>query len=156
MKNLQINFQKVSAFQDLPTLKQIKSWIKKGLEGQITSGDLTIRITTTEEIQKLNKEYRHKDKPTNILSFNYSDDPEEMVGDLVICDEVVKREAVEQHKTYEQHYAHLIIHGLLHLRGYDHETHDEAEEMEALEIKLLQDLGFPNPYLIKIEEEHAR
>lgn len=151
MKSLQVNLQKNGSFDGIPTLKQFQSWIKVALEKKNLHGEITVRITSPEEIQQLNRQYRHKDKPTNILSFNYSDTDDELIGDLVICDAVVKNEAKEQQKTIEEHYAHLTIHGMLHLRGYDHETSEEAEEMEALEIALLASLSFPNPYLIKAE-----
>ena len=110
-----------------------------------------------EESHKLNLEYRQKDKPTNVLSFP-SDLPDEMaqildtfpIGDLVICIPVVLQEAIEQQKTPIEHFTHMLVHGTLHLMGYDHETSDEdAEEMEALEIEILKKLGFENPYTVK-------
>ncbi|WP_228133133.1 rRNA maturation RNase YbeY [Alkanindiges illinoisensis] len=116
--------------------------------------DISIRLVDNSESQSLNLHYRHKDKPTNVLSFP-SELPEEILpmldqvplGDLVICIPVVLKEAAEQHKTPEAHFAHMVVHGTLHLMGYDHELGaQEAVEMEALEIQVLQQLGFGNPY----------
>ena len=116
--------------------------------------DIGIRLVDNSESQSLNLHYRHKDKPTNVLSFP-SELPEEILpmldqvplGDLVICIPVVLKEATEQHKTPEAHFAHMVVHGTLHLMGYDHELGaEEAAEMEELEIQVLQQLGFGNPY----------
>ena len=116
--------------------------------------DIGIRLVDNSESQSLNLHYRHKDKPTNVLSFP-SELPEEILpmldqvplGDLVICIPVVLQEAAEQHKTPEAHFAHMVVHGTLHLMGYDHELGtEEAAEMEGLEIQVLQQLGFGNPY----------
>ena len=115
-----------------------------------------LRIVNAEEAQGLNRDYRQKDYATNILSFpsDFSDIPKGLLdeseagylGDLVICAEVVAKEAKEQEKTVEQHWAHLVIHGILHLQGYDHISDSEASAMEAIEIKLLEELGVPDPY----------
>lgn len=116
--------------------------------------DISIRLVDNLESQSLNLHYRQKDKPTNVLSFP-SELPEEILpmldqvplGDLVICIPVVLKEAAEQHKTPEAHFAHMVVHGTLHLMGYDHELGEtDAEEMEALEIQVLEQLGFANPY----------
>ncbi|WP_193072717.1 rRNA maturation RNase YbeY [Pseudomonas sp. FME51] len=112
--------------------------------------ELTIRLVDTDESQALNSEYRHKDYPTNVLSFPADLPPEldiPLLGDLVICVPVVNREAAEQGKPAEAHWAHMVIHGCLHLLGYDHIDDDEAEEMEALERRLLAELGIADPYL---------
>ena len=117
--------------------------------------EMGIACVDNTESHKLNLEYRQKDKPTNVLSFP-SDLPDEMaqiletfpIGDLVICIPVVLQEAIEQNKAPIEHFTHMLVHGTLHLMGYDHETSDEdAEEMEALEIEILAKLGFENPYL---------
>lgn len=115
-----------------------------------------LRIVNTEEAQSLNRDYREKDYATNILSFpsDFSDLPEGLLdeqeqaylGDLVVCAEVVTQQADEQKKTRDQHWAHLVIHGMLHLQGHDHISESEASLMEAIEIKLLGELGVPNPY----------
>ena len=119
--------------------------------------EMGIACVDNTESHKLNLEYRQKDKPTNVLSFP-SDLPDEMaqildtfpIGDLVICIPVVLQEAIEQQKTPIEHFTHMLVHGTLHLMGYDHETSEEdAEEMEALEIEILNKLGFENPYTVK-------
>lgn len=138
---------------DLPSQATMESWLHAVLRDECDQqGDLelTIRIVDEEEGQSLNSDYRGKDYPTNVLSFP-ADLPEEidipLLGDLVICAPVIAREAHEQGKTLEAHWAHMIIHGTLHLLGYDHITDEDAEVMESLEIKILNKLGFPNPYL---------
>ena len=119
--------------------------------------EMGIACVDNAESHKLNLEYRQTDKPTNVLSFP-SDLPDEMaqildtfpIGDLVICIPVVLQEAIEQQKTPIEHFTHMLVHGTLHLMGYDHETSEEdAEEMEALEIEILKKLGFENPYTVK-------
>ena len=135
----------------LPTEAQLTLWATTALQGRtgFSEPELTIRLTDDEESQALNSEYRGKDKPTNVLSFPFDAPPEvplELLGDLVICVGVVEREAVEQDKTAEAHWAHMVIHGCLHLLGYDHIKDDEAEEMEALERDLLASLGYSDPY----------
>ena len=119
--------------------------------------EMGIACVDNAESHKLNLEYRQKDKPTNVLSFP-SDLPDEMaqiletfpIGDLVICIPVVLQEAIEQQKTTIEHFTHMLVHGTLHLMGYDHETSEEdAEEMDALEIEILNKLGFENPYTVK-------
>jgi probable rRNA maturation factor len=109
-------------------------------------GEIAVRIVGEDEGRALNREYRGKDYATNVLTFDYAREPVVM-ADLVLCGPVVEREAREQHKTLEAHYAHLLVHGALHAQGYDHETSEaDALEMEALEILLLGALGLPNPY----------
>jgi len=110
---------------------------------------LTILLTSDAEVQALNKQYRGKDKPTNVLSFPDGDRGEDgalQLGDIALAYETVMREAEAQEKTFAAHLAHLVIHGVLHLLGYDHEEEDEAEAMEALEIALLATMGIANPY----------
>lgn len=109
-------------------------------------GEIAVRIVGEDEGRALNKQYRRKDYATNVLTFDYLREPVVM-GDLVLCGPVVEREAKEQGKSLEEHYAHLLVHGTLHAQGYDHETNErDALEMEALEVLLLQALGYPNPY----------
>jgi probable rRNA maturation factor len=133
----------------LPSRQKIRRWVTKSLEGD--SAEVTVRFVDTEEGQALNREYRHKDYATNVLSFPYLPNPE-MAGDLVLCLPVVLKEATEQKKPAEAHFAHLIVHGMLHLQGYDHETGEsDAEIMEAREREILSALGYPDPYLSERE-----
>lgn len=126
---------------------KVARWIRHALA---QDAEITVRIVGEDEGRQLNRDYRHKDYATNVLSFP-ADVPDELLdipllGDLVICVPVVEREAREQGKTLEAHWAHLVIHGCLHLLGYDHLEDEEAEEMEALERELLAELGHPDPY----------
>ena len=106
---------------------------------------ISILLTNNAHIQHLNKEFRGKDKPTNVLSFPADED--DYLGDIAIAYETICAEAIEQDKKFDHHLIHMVIHGLLHLKGYDHEDDLEAEEMEALEIKILADMGIENPYI---------
>jgi len=110
-------------------------------------GELSLALVSDADIQTLNRDYRQKDKPTNVLSFP-DEGPAPLLGDIVLAFETVKREAAEKSISLENHTAHLIIHGFLHLQGYDHETEDEAAKMEALEIAALAALNIDNPYEI--------
>ena len=112
--------------------------------------EVAVRLTDDAEIQRLNRDFRGKDKPTNVLSFPFEAPPGlelPLLGDLVICCQVVEAEAVEQHKPLMAHWAHMVVHGSLHLLGYDHIEDEEAEEMEQLERDIMQELGFADPYL---------
>ncbi|MFV3319028.1 rRNA maturation RNase YbeY [Pseudomonas putida] len=127
-----------------------RRWCELALRQRSADSEMTIRLVDEAEGRELNNTYRHKDYATNVLSFP-ADVPDELLdipllGDLVICVPVVEREASEQGKALEAHWAHLVIHGCLHLLGYDHIDDDEAEEMEALERELLAELGHPDPY----------
>jgi probable rRNA maturation factor len=110
---------------------------------------VSVLVTTMTEIRELNKQYRNKDKTTNVLSFPIQS-PEEidvvLLGDIVLCARIIQQEASQQSKSEESHWAHMIVHSVLHLQGYDHVNDDDAEVMEKLEIKILQQLGFDNPY----------
>ncbi|KZZ08916.1 rRNA maturation RNase YbeY [Oleibacter sp. HI0075] len=148
--------ESIEHLDTLPTEEQLTLWASTALEGrtEFEEPELTIRLTDEEESQALNSEYRGKDKPTNVLSFPFEMPPGiplELLGDLVICVGVVEQEAKEQEKTTEAHWAHMVIHGCLHLLGYDHIKDDEAEEMEALERDLLASLGYPDPYAADTE-----
>jgi probable rRNA maturation factor len=125
----------------LPRHKVIR-WIRNTLE---VNGEITVRIVDAEEGQALNREYRQKDYATNVLTFDYTQDPI-VTADLVLCAPIVAQEAKEQKKTLEAHYAHLIVHGTLHAQGWDHELDEDAEVMELRETDIMARLGFKNPY----------
>ena len=150
----EIIVQRTISPKSLPSASKLKHWAMTALQNKVDSAELTIRIVDKDEITELNNSYRQKNKPTNVLSFPF-DMPEELtdeipiLGDIVICADVVKEEAQAQDKPEEAHWAHMVIHGTLHLLGYDHEKNHDAERMEAEEIVLLQSLGFHNPYRIK-------
>ena len=115
-------------------------------QGMADGAEITVRIVGEEEGRELNKSYRKKDYATNVLTFDYAQEPV-VVADLVLCAPVVAREAKEQGKTLAAHYAHLLVHGTLHAQGWDHETSEvDAEEMEAYEVAILAGLGLKNPY----------
>ena len=147
----QINIQYATEKKLTPSASLLRTWAKHALSEQLKSAEITIRIVDIAEMTELNQHYRHKNGPTNVLSFPF-ELPKEIVldmpilGDIVICPDVVNREAIEQHKTQKAHWAHMIIHGIFHLQGYDHETDEEAEVMETLEIQTMKKLGFANPY----------
>jgi probable rRNA maturation factor len=133
----------------LPAPVSFKKWAAAAVAGRILRGDLAIRVVDTKEACSLNRHYRGKDYATNVLSFPADLPPEMQVpllGDLVICAPVVAKEAAEQGKSLAAHYAHLTIHGVLHLLGLDHEDEREAEAMERIERELLADLGYADPY----------
>ncbi len=133
----------------LPTQAQFETWVRLALGNSMPVAELTIRLVDEQESQSLNNTYRGKDKPTNVLSFPFESPPEvelPLLGDLVICVPVVEAEAHNQNKVLEAHWAHMVVHGCLHLLGYDHIIDSEAEEMESLETQLIESIGFPNPY----------
>ncbi len=134
-----------------PEDEDIRRWVEAVLADADRTGntELTVRIVDEDEIRQLNQTYRHQTGPTNVLSFPFEAPPEvdlDLLGDLVIAAPVVAREAREQGKPEIAHWAHLVVHGTLHLLGLDHQTPAEAEAMEAREVRILQALGFPNPY----------
>ena len=132
-----------SAHRALLARHQVARWIRHALE---LDGEITVRIVGEEEGRELNRSYRHKDYATNVLTFDYQQEPAVM-ADLVLCAPVVEREAREQNKTLEEHYAHLLVHGTLHAQGWDHETGEaDARAMEARETTILAGLGFADPY----------
>jgi len=122
---------------------KVARWIRHALDAD---AEITVRIVGTEEGQSLNRDYRQKDYATNVLTFDYAQEPVVM-ADLVLCAPVIAREAAELGKTLAQHYAHLLVHGTLHAQGWDHETSEaDAQEMEARETEILAGLGEPDPY----------
>jgi len=146
-----LDLQQASTATDLPTEAELQRVLDAAVTPFQADAEVTIRIVDEAESQQLNFDYRDKDKPTNVLSFPFQCPPGielPLLGDLVICAQVVAREAAEQGKTLQAHWAHMVVHGSLHLLGFDHINEDDAEEMEAEEIQILHDLGFANPYLI--------
>ena len=144
--------------QALPELAQFEAWVSATIiaasEQIRDEAELTIRIVDSEESQQLNHQYRGKDKSTNVLSFPFQNPPGitlPLLGDLVVCKEVVEKEATEQEKPLISHWAHMTIHGTLHLLGFDHIEEDEAEAMESIETKLMIELGYSDPYLSEKE-----
>lgn len=138
-----------------PKAALLRKWARTALNRKLTvAAQLTIRIVDVEEMTHLNSTYRQKTGSTNVLSFP-ADIPEQvkldvpLLGDIVICPIVVNHEAEEQQKTVEAHWAHMVVHGVFHLLGYDHVLDDDARTMEALEVATLKELGFTNPYEIK-------
>ncbi len=132
--------------KDTITRAQVRRWVQAAL---FAPAELTIRFVDAEEGRVLNREYRGKDYATNVLTFAYSEGEDSAVtqADIILCTDVLQREAAEQHKSIEAHTAHLLVHGVLHAQGYDHEDPQEADEMEGLEIEILTSLGWSNPYL---------
>jgi probable rRNA maturation factor len=159
--NVIIDLENASGFLDIPALSKFEQWVnlaQNAVSAEHSSEKaytIGIRVVDEAESAQLNSTYRSKDKPTNVLSFR-SDLPEfaimEMdeipLGDLAICATVVTREASDQQKLQEAHWAHMVIHGVLHLNGFDHDTDDEASAMEKVEIEILNGLGFSDPYLV--------
>lgn len=141
-----------SALSDVgavPDVNRISSWAQSAWDGRSEQAEMVVRVTDADEITALNSQFRGKDTSTNVLSFPVGELDEEGVnylGDVVVCAEVVVQEAAEQAKSPESHWAHMVIHGTLHLLGYDHQTAEEAERMETLEIDIMQRLGYSNPY----------
>lgn len=147
---LTLDIQLASNAEPVPDDAQFEAWVREALQGlREGESELTIRIVDEDEGLELNRDYRHKDYATNVLSFPFEPPPGmelPLLGDLVICAPVVIREAAEQHKELTHHWAHLTVHGVLHCLGYDHIDDDEAEEMEALETAILARLTIPCPY----------
>jgi len=149
MIGLDLDLQIAVEANNLPTQAQFESWVRLAVGSTMPEVELTIRLVESSESQQLNHTYRGKDKPTNVLSFPFEAPAEidlPLLGDLIICVDVVEKEALEQNKSLEAHWAHMVIHGCLHLLGYDHIIDEEAEEMESLETQLLEHLGFSDPY----------
>jgi probable rRNA maturation factor len=146
----QIDVEINSQSQQIPSLIDLERWISAALHSQqLEEAEVSLYIVDETEGQELNSQYRGKDYPTNVLSFP-ADIPEEvgipLLGDLIVCAPVVEREAQEQGKTLAAHWAHMLVHGSLHLLGFDHIEDAEAEEMEALETEIITGLGYPAPY----------
>jgi probable rRNA maturation factor len=138
-----------SAEQDIPDVTLVQQWAEKACssDDQLIT---CVQIVSNDEMRELNNTWRGQNKPTNVLSFPMQS-PEEVdlriLGDLALCAGVINTEARQQHKTEQAHWAHMVVHGMLHLQGYDHIDEQQADEMEALEIQILNQLGYDNPYL---------
>jgi probable rRNA maturation factor len=156
MKNI-IDLQLACEDENLPGESDIQNWIDTTLiqfnsvakQPLVNEQEITVRIVDSAESQQLNHSYRGMDKPTNVLSFPFESPPEvklDLLGDLVICAEVVEQEAQQQNKNLMHHWAHMIVHGTLHLLGYDHVEDSDAQQMEALEITILAKLAIDDPY----------
>ena len=149
-----VDIQNVIQELDVPASKDIQDWVIVALNQAgyaEETAELTIRIVDREESCHLNSEYRGKNKPTNVLSFPFEAPPGvpcDLLGDLIISHHVVKQEATEQNKPLSAHWAHMVVHGTLHLLGFDHLESEQAEEMEAIEIKSLSQFNISNPYEI--------
>lgn len=176
--DIQIADGLADSVEEPPPRAQLQHWAEAAWQGDAHSDvEVSLRIVSAEESRQLNRDYRGKDKPTNVLSFpmqmdeshlpadltpddvfhaeagdaTYSEESVpgvqwQMLGDLAICAQVVAEEAQQQHKSLQAHWAHMLVHGLLHLQGYDHLEEDDAERMEQLEIQIMQQLGFSDPY----------
>jgi probable rRNA maturation factor len=144
LPELRLAVQYPAGQADAPTRPQVRRWLRAACA---LPAEITVRFVAAAEGRQLNQQWRGKDYATNVLSFPYLDDGERIAGDLALCVPVVLAEATEQGKTAEAHFAHLIVHGMLHLQGYDHETNAvEAARMEARERDILHTLGYPDPY----------
>jgi probable rRNA maturation factor len=139
----------------LPEEAQFQRWLEAAVMPFQPESEVTIRLVDEAESHELNLTYRDKDKPTNVLSFPFEAPPGielPLLGDLIICRQVVEQEAAEQGKTVEAHWAHMVVHGTLHLLGYDHIEDEEAEEMEGIETEIMLALGYPDPYISEKED----
>ncbi len=147
--HLEIEIQNATERVDLPTKKRFIQWTQAALVKREKAVEVVIRIVDEAESRALNRDYRGKDRPTNVLSFPFEAPPQvpsNLLGDLVICAPVVMREAEAQNKSALSHWAHMTVHGMLHLQGFDHLDENEAEIMEARERQILHELGFSDPY----------
>lgn len=135
----------------VPSRVKLESWAKAALTGHRQTAEITLRIVGEDESAELNKTYRRKKGPTNVLSFPFDPPPGiklPLLGDLVLCAPLIEKEAADQNKTLTAHWAHLVVHGTLHLLGYDHVKLKDAKVMEQMEIDILKNLGFDDPYAI--------
>ena len=145
---IELDVQNATAFEPLPDDAQFSLWVETALREK-SEAELTLRLVDRNESRKLNQRYRGKDQPTNVLSFPAELPPDlgiPLLGDIVLCAPLVGEESAAQNKSLLAHWAHLVIHGVLHLLGHDHQGEREAVEMEAIEVELLASLGFANPY----------
>ncbi|RKZ37608.1 MAG: rRNA maturation RNase YbeY [Gammaproteobacteria bacterium] len=146
--SVRVDVQYACQREGTPTAAEIEKWVSAALDGR-PGGELTVRLVDEEEGLRLNAEYRGGTAPTNVLSFPFDPPPGtdvDLLGDVVVCREVVAREALAQAKPLPHHWAHLVVHGVLHLVGFDHDNEDNAQPMEAEERRILATLGIPDPY----------
>ena len=156
----QVDIQIAVDDESVPGSDDIVIWVSRAVRaaGRREAVDVSVRVVNATEMQQLNSEFREQDKPTNVLSFPTGDieglpsDANVPLGDIVVCAEIVRSEAKEQGKTAEAHWAHMVVHGTLHLLGFDHESDSDAATMEGLEIKILTDNGIANPYTQSLGE----
>jgi len=146
---MNMDIQNVSEVSSLPSNETIIQWAELALDEKHKDAEITLRVVDEEEGHMLNKEWRNKNSATNVLSFPIGEPIEQapnLLGDIVVCAPIVEKEAKIQEKNIEAHWAHLIIHGILHLQGYDHQSDDDANIMESKEIIILKKIGYANPY----------
>lgn len=149
--SVKIHLQNASKHRQIPNIKFFKQWVAAALKDRSQKNELVIRIVDENESAELNQQYRHKADPTNVLAFPFETPAgveTALLGDIVICAPLVEKEAAAANKPMQAHWAHLVIHGVLHLLGYDHINDSDAMVMESLEIAILTALGFANPYEI--------
>ena len=147
--SLNIDIQRACSLKSIPSDEKFQHWSEATIKGRTTATALNIRIVEEREITALNSQYRGTKKSTNILSFPFdavTPEPMPILGDIVICAPLVVREAQEQNKSIESHWAHLVVHGILHLLGYDHHRDNDAKIMETLESEILTKMNYPSPY----------
>jgi len=152
--NAQVEVQLACDDRSIPATDVIASWVNRALRaaGVSTHAEVSVRVVNAAEMQRLNSEFRDQDKPTNVLSFpagelhGLPDDTESPLGDIVVCATVVASEALQQGKPIGAHWAHLVVHGTLHLLGFDHNSDSDAAEMEGMEIRIMTEHGVANPY----------
>ncbi len=156
MSSVVLDLQQACADESgLPAEADFQRWLEAAVTPFQPESEVTIRLVDEAESHELNLTYRGKDKPTNVLSFPFEAPPGielPLLGDLIICRQVVEQEAAEQGKTTDAHWAHMVVHGTLHLLGYDHIEDSEAEEMESLETEIMLALGYPDPYISEKED----
>lgn len=148
-RDVAVIVQYAASRRGVPSAASFRRWVEQTLAGRRTEGEVVVRVVDEAESASLNQRYRGKSGPTNVLSFPFEAPPgvpTAMLGDLVICAPVVEREARGQHKPVRAHWAHMVVHGTLHLLGYEHQKPEETKQMESLEITILDGLGFPDPY----------
>lgn len=148
-KDIVVHVQYAAERKGVPSVGELRRCAVEALRGRVERGEVLLRVVDEAESEALNHSYRGKRSPTNVLAFPFEPPPgvpSALLGDVIICAAVVRREAREQGKPARAHWTHMVVHGCLHLLGYDHQTDDEAQEMETLEIQILARLGIDNPY----------